>query len=99
MTRATLRLTRRLSLWQAWVGFNFSHSLGAVLFGAVVVLVGRSQASFESQAQVFLPLAVVVAATYLVIGLRYWFRKPITGISVSAACFLTAGILFLMGRS
>ena len=99
MTRAHLKLTRRLTFWEAWVGFNFSHSLGAVLFGAVVVLVGRSPASFESQAHVFLPLAVLVAATYLVIGLRYWFRKPITGISISTACFVVAWLLHLIGRS
>jgi hypothetical protein len=99
MTRATLLLTRRLSLWQAWVGFNLSHSLGAVLFGAVVALIGRSPASFQSQAHVFLPLAVAVSACYLVIGLRYWFRKPITGIGISAGCFVVAWLLHLFGRS
>ena len=29
MTRSGLRLTRRTDMWRAWVGFNFSHSLGA----------------------------------------------------------------------
>ena len=98
MTRATLLLTRRISLWQAWVGFNFSHSLGAVLFGAAVVVVGRSEASFQSQAHVFLPFAVVVASTYLAIGIRYWFVKPITGIAISTACFVMAWGLWLIGR-
>jgi hypothetical protein len=46
MSRATVRLTRRTDLWRAWVGFNLSHSLGAVAFGIVVLLVGRSDASF-----------------------------------------------------
>lgn len=98
MTRATLLLTRRISLWQAWAGFNFSHSLGAVLFGAAVVLVGRSEASFQSQAHVFLPFAVLVASTYLAIGIRYWFVKPITGITISTACFVLACVLWLAGR-
>ena len=29
------RLTRRTTLWKAWVGFNASHSLGLITFGLV----------------------------------------------------------------
>ena len=58
MAHDTILLTRRTSLWLAWVGFNLSHGLGAILFGVVVLLIGRSRVSFEAQASVFLPLAV-----------------------------------------
>src|SRR5687767_14028808 len=71
MAKDTLLLTRRTNMWLAWVGFNLSHSLGAVLFGAAVLLVGRSDASFQTQANVFLPFAVVVSGLYLAIGLWY----------------------------
>ena len=41
MARSHLRLTRgRTTMWQAWVGFNFSHSLGVVLFGALGITTG-----------------------------------------------------------
>ena len=41
MARSHLRLTRgRTTMWQAWVGFNFSHSLGVVLFGALSTATG-----------------------------------------------------------
>jgi hypothetical protein len=96
MVRETLLLTRRTNLWLCWVGFNLSHSLGAVLFGVVVLLVGRTPASFQAQAGVFLPLAVVVSGVYLVLGLRYWFRTPILGIAVSSACFLAAWAAFAL---
>ena len=94
MARDTILLTRRTTVWLAWVGFNMSHSLGAILFGAVVVLIGRSGASFEAQASVFLPLAVLVSAIYLVLAIRYWFRTPIIGISLASVCFLVAWLLF-----
>jgi predicted RND superfamily exporter protein len=92
--RDNVLLTRHTTLWLAWVGFNLSHSLGAILFGVVVVLIGRSAASFEAQASVFLPLTVLVSATYLVLGARYWFRTPIIGISLAAVCFLVSWLLF-----
>ena len=94
MAHDSVLLTRRMTLWLAWVGFNLSHSLGAILFGAVVVLIGRSSASFEAQATVFLPLAVLVSATYLVLGVRYWFRTPIIGISLASVCFVVSWVLF-----
>jgi hypothetical protein len=95
MAKDSLLLTRRTSLWLAWVGFNLSHSLGAVLFGAVVVLIGRSRASFEAQAGVFLPLSVLVSAIYLVLGLRYWFRTPIIGIALASVCFLASWLVLV----
>ncbi len=97
MVRDTVLLTRRTTLWLAWVGFNFSHSLGAVLFGVVVLLIGRSQATFQDEAGLFLPLAVVVTALYLVLGIRYWFKTPIVGIALSGVCFVVSWIAFLIG--
>jgi hypothetical protein len=96
MARDTLLLTRRTTLWLTWVGFNLSHSLGALLFGVVTLLIGRTLASFEAQAATFLPLNVAVSAAYLVLGVRYWFRTPIVGISVSSACFLASWAFFAM---
>ena len=94
MARDSILLTRRTTVWLAWVGFNMSHSLGAILFGVVVVLIGRSSASFEAQANVFLPLALLVSAIYLVLAVRYWFRTPVIGISLASVCFLVSWLLF-----
>jgi hypothetical protein len=94
MARDTILLTRRTNMWLAWVGFNLSHSLGAVLFGVVVVLIGRNQATFEAQGPVFLPLATLVSGTYLVLGIRYWFRAPIVGITLSVLCFVASWVCF-----
>ncbi len=98
MTNDTILLTRRTTVWRAWVGFNFSHSLGAVLFGVVVVLIGRDPVAFSAQAALFLPLAVIVAGLYLAIAARFWFRTPLVGIAWSAACFTASWALFLLRR-
>jgi hypothetical protein len=97
MARTRLVLTRRTDMWRTWVGFNLSHSLGAVLFGTVVVLAGRNAASFGSNAAVFLPFAVIVSAAYLGLGLVYWFRTPITGIAIALVLFSSAWIVRFVG--
>jgi hypothetical protein len=93
MAKDTLHITRRTTFWRAWVGFNLSHSLGTVLFGVAVLLVGRSEASFQEQGPVFVPFAVVVSTLYLILALRYWFRTPTIGIALSCLCFLTSWVL------
>ena len=90
MTREHVILTRRVDLWSIWVGFNLSHSLGAVLFGVFAIVIGRSAESFAAQAAVCVPLATAVAATYLAIGLAYWFNRPNSGIAISLACFIAS---------
>ena len=90
MSETRVRLTGRTDMWLAWVGFNLSHSLGALLFGAVVVMIGWSQASFVQQGRHFVPFAAVGASLYLWLGTKYWFRTPIVGCAFSAACFVVS---------
>jgi hypothetical protein len=97
MARGRVLLTKRVDLWQGWVGFNLSHSLGAVAFGAFALAVGRSPASFAAQAAVCGPLSVAVSAAFLLIGVRYWFRTPIVGCAVACACFALSWLLRLAG--
>src|SRR5262245_42781415 len=35
MEQAAPVLTAQTTMWKAWVGFNASHSLGAILFGSL----------------------------------------------------------------
>jgi len=76
-------------MWRAWIGFNLSHSLGALLFGAMaiawpVVVAGHA-------ALAWLPAAV--AALYLAIGLRFWFSVPNAGIAAAMVAFAAAALL------
>jgi hypothetical protein len=96
MARSSLLLTRRTDVWRAWVGFNLSHSLGAVVFGGAVLLTGRSQAGFDRDALLAVPLALLVSLGYMRLGLLYWFRTPIIGIAVSVVLFLLAGLTLMV---
>lgn len=93
MTRASVRLTSRTDMWRAWVGFNLSHSLGAVLFSLAVVLVGATEPGYAALGPAFRPFAFFVAALYAWIGAYYWFRTPIAGCLISATLFLAAWVL------
>ena len=93
MQQSGVRLHPAINLWKAWLGFNLSHSLGVVLFGAAFLHVGV----FEPEAFAVSPLlqacAVVVAAIYLILSLKFWFSKPAIGSGMALACFAVAAVL------
>jgi hypothetical protein len=76
-------------MWRAWVGFNLSHSLGALLFGAMAIAWPVVAAGHAALA--WLPAAV--AALYLAIGLRFWFSVPNAGIAAATVAFAAAALL------
>jgi hypothetical protein len=94
MANSVLRLSRGgTDMWRAWIGFNFSHSLGVLLTAALAVWTG-----FEINTLpigIFMPVLVSIGCVYLVIALRYWFRGPVIGVGVATACFAAAWVLSL----
>ena len=97
MARSFPRLTSRTDMWRAWVGFNLSHSLGALAFGAFVLIVGRSAGSYGEQAGLVVPFASCVSMAYLGLAARYWFRIPILGCALSLGSFLASWALLALG--
>ena len=87
------RLTRRTTLWKAWVGFNASHSLGAILFAAVYLLLALAHMDWLREAPGLVWLAALGALAYLALAVRYWFRTPLIGIALASVCFLAAAIV------
>ena len=87
-----LRLARgsRVTMWQAWIGFNLSHSLGTIVFGAAAAAWSLWPVT-TAPALATLPGAV--ALLYGAIGWRCWFCIPNTGIAISAGCLLAAALM------
>jgi len=79
-------------VWRAWVGFNFSHSLGLLLFAALAIGAG---ARVETISGAIMPALILIGGVYLVLALLYWFRTPAIGVAIGAGCFLAAWILSL----
>lgn len=90
LEQAPLVLTRETSMWRAWVGFNASHSVGALLFGAVYGYLALMQGGFLFQSWFLLGLGLVVLAAYALLARRYWFSLPFQGILLALALYASA---------
>lgn len=92
MQADTLVLTRRTTVWKAWIGFNASHSLGGILFGLVYGYLALVEPAFLFASTFLLAVALGLLACLLVLAWRYWFRIPLTGVALALACCLFAVI-------
>lgn len=88
MKGTSLKLTKETTVWRAWIGFNASHSLGAMLLAAVYIPLVINHFSVIENSLWYSMLPVVVAVSYLILAKNYWFKIPFIGISVSLICFV-----------
>jgi len=90
MQAASPVLTRQTTMWRAWVGFNASHSFGAVLFGANFGYFAAAlpDAFFQSLFLRFVGLSLLLG--YCVLGKLYWFNVPFRGIILATVLYVAA---------
>jgi hypothetical protein len=93
MANSALRLSRGgTDMWRAWIGFNFSHSLGVLLFAAWAIWSGAHISTLPAGV---LPALILIGCIYLALALLYWFRIPAIGIAIGTGCFAAAWLLSL----
>lgn len=90
MRQVSPRLTSQTTMWKAWVGFNASHSLSAILFGATYAYLSLFAWSLLVGSAFFLGLGIAFFVSYFLLAKLYWFRRPLIGIAI-------AGLLYVLG--
>jgi hypothetical protein len=91
MAQSALVLTRETTVWKAWIGFNASHSLGAMLFGVVYADLALTHPAVLWGSPVLLIAGGALLAALAWLGRCYWFSVPFRGI-VLALLLYAAGV-------
>jgi hypothetical protein len=90
MTEVHPVITRQTTMWRAWVGFNASHSMGAMLFGLVYGFLGNAYPEILFQSPFLLAVGLAMLGGLAVLGKVYWFRIPYTGIAIALVCYVAS---------
>jgi len=81
-------ITRETTMWKAWIGFNASHSFGAMLFGLVYGYLALLHSTFLFESLFLLGVGLTMLGGLVVLGKRYWFSIPYRGICAALVCYL-----------
>lgn len=84
-------ITRETTMWKAWVGFNASHSAGAMLFGLIYGYLALAQADLFFRSAFLMATGLAFLAGWVFLGKRYWFSVPFRSLVVALALYL-AGV-------
>lgn len=84
------------AMYQAWIGFNLSHSLGVVAAAAVVLVGAVDDFSASASNPWFVAFSMILPMVYLAIAVRFWFAKPRDGIAFGAALVWAGMIIELL---
>ena len=83
-------ISRQTTMWKAWVSFNASHSLGAMLFGLIYGYLAVVHPVLLFQSHFLLAVGGLLPCAYFVLGWRYWFSVPFRGVCIALTCYIAA---------
>ena len=80
-------ISRYTTMWRAWIGFNASHGLGALLFALVFGWFGLAQPQLFFSSYFIVVVGFAMLVGYVLLAVRYWFWIPLTGLSLALALY------------
>jgi hypothetical protein len=93
MSQISPVITKETTMWKCWVGFNTSHSMGLILFGLVFGYLAVAHSRLLFQSAFLLVVGMAMLGGFLVLSKVYFFSAPLTGISISLACYVASIVL------
>jgi hypothetical protein len=90
MSQISPVITKETTMWRAWVGFNASHSMGLILFGLVFGYLALAHDQLLFQSPFLLVVGLAMLGGFVVLCKVYFFSAPLTGISISLACYVAS---------
>jgi hypothetical protein len=88
MSQISPVITKETTMWKAWVGFNGSHGMGAILFGLIYGFLAMAHSQLLFQSPFLLIAGLAMLAGWFALGKMYWFSVPFTMIGISSGCYL-----------
>jgi hypothetical protein len=93
MKATTMVITRETSVWQAWIGFNTTHSMSLILFGLVYGYFALARPDVLIGSPFLQAVGLLTLAAFLVLSRAYFFSIPLAGMAIATALYLGGVVL------
>lgn len=89
-------LSQEINMWNAWIGFNGSHSSGLIFIGLTNFYLALRHFSDLESNHFFFIFNILTIGFYLWLAVRYWFTIPVVGLSVVLVLFVVSYVLTML---
>ena len=86
-------ISAETTMWKAWVGFNASHSMAAILYGLVYGYLALAQSALLFGSAFLAAVGFAMLAGLFFLARNYWFSIPFRGIAFSLTCYVAGQII------
>lgn len=93
MKQSHIHITNETTVWKAWIGFNSTHSIAAILFGLIYGYLALVHPNLFFESIYLKLLGFVTLTAFLMLSYQYFFSTPTVVVGVALVCF-TIGILW-----
>jgi hypothetical protein len=90
MSQISPVITKETTMWRAWMGFNASHSMGLILFGLIFGFLALAHDQLLFQLPFLIVVGLAMLGGFVVLCKAYFFSAPLTGVSISLACYIAS---------
>lgn len=73
-------ISRETTMWKTWIGFNASHSIALLLFGAMYGYLALAHADLLFGSVFLRAIGLAVLLGYVALAKLYFFRIPLLGV-------------------
>lgn len=95
MKSSNPNLTKETTIWKAWIGFNASHSIGAMFIGIINFYLAFEYFSTFQSDHFFFLFNILTISFYVWLAKTYWFKIPLIGISIALICYILSYTVIL----
>ncbi|QJR15370.1 LIC_13387 family protein [Usitatibacter palustris] len=87
MKATTMVITRETTVWNAWIGFNATHSMSLILFGLVYGYLAVARPDVLLGSAFLQGVGLVTLVAFAVLSKNNFFSVPLAGISIALALY------------
>ncbi|WP_461055709.1 LIC_13387 family protein [Spirosoma arcticum] len=98
MSVSPLILTKKLTMWNSWVGFNATHSSGAIFIGIINLYLAVTYFDMLRSDRFIPVFTILTVGFYVWVAKRYWFDVVLVGIITAWICFISSYSLVLIDK-
>jgi hypothetical protein len=97
MKETRVVISHQTTMWNAWIGFHFSHSISLILFGLMYgyLVIYRWELLHRSYFLAIVGLLFLLA--YVVLARVFWFKAPFIGVSMATVLYFAGLVWALLG--
>ena len=81
-------ITTQTTIWKMWMGFNFSHSMGLLLFGLTYNYLAIAHGELLFKSIILQAIGFGALVGYVVLARIYWFIAPLAASSLALILYL-----------